>query len=54
MNRSLSTMARRQAINKVLGSTLTMDELGGRKFTSFDGIPIKRVDALAGDEARVT
>ena len=53
MNRSLRTMLRRQMIEKVKNSTLTMEELAGKKVMAFDGVPIRRVDALAADEARV-
>lgn len=53
MSRTLRTMLRRQMIEKVKNSSLTMDELAGKRVLAFDGIPIRRVDALATDEARV-
>lgn len=43
---------RRQLLNKKNGF-LSLDEVGGRKVTSFDGIPLRRVDALNVQEARV-
>ena len=35
-------------------STLTMENVGGKIVTRFQGIPIRQVDQLAVDEARVT
>jgi len=54
MNRTVLTKLRQQHTNKVSNSTLTMENLGGTPVTSFHGIPIRRVDALAADEAQVT
>lgn len=53
MNRSLRSMMRRQQIQAIKNSTLTMEDLSGKKVLMFDGVPIRRVDALAADEARV-
>lgn len=53
MSRTLRTMLYRQAADKVKQSTLTIDEAGGKRLMNFNGTPIKRVDALAADEARV-
>lgn len=53
MNRTLITMLRRQITKAVGNSTLTMDTVAGKKVLMFDGIPVKRVDALAADETRV-
>lgn len=53
-SRTIKTFFRRQAINKVKNSTLTYEDLNGRKTVMFDGIPIRRADVLASDEARVT
>jgi hypothetical protein len=33
---------------------LSLEEVGGRKVTHFDGIPFRRVDQLEVDEARIT
>lgn len=53
VNRSVRSMMRRQLISKVKNSTLSMDTVGGKRVLMFDEIPVKRVDALAVDEARV-
>jgi len=53
MNRTLITKLRQQHTNGVANSTLTMENLGGTMVTSFHGIPIRRTDALAADEASV-
>ena len=53
-NRTVITKLRQQHTNGVDQSTLTMENLGGTMITSFHGIPVKRCDALAADEARVT
>lgn len=53
-SRNTKSFLRRQEINKVKNSTLTMEQLSGRPQLTFDGIPIRRVDKLAADEARVT
>jgi hypothetical protein len=52
-NRTIKSYLRRQLVNKVAGSTLTMDEVAGKKVMTFDGIPVRRSDALAADEARL-
>lgn len=52
MPRAISGMLRRQLLQTKNGF-LSMDEVAGRKVTSFDGIPVRRVDALKADEARV-
>jgi len=54
MARDMRTFLRRQNANLRSGSTLSYDEVGGRKVMSFHGIPIKRCDALAADEALVS
>lgn len=53
MNRSLRSMLRRQMIEKVKNSTLSMEDVAGKRVPTFDGVPIRRVDVLAADEARV-
>jgi len=54
MSRAIMTMLRRQVANKTVNSTLTVEDVGGKKITSFQGVPIKRVDAMAADETLVT
>jgi hypothetical protein len=51
--RRITTMLRRQLLNSK-NAFLSLEEMGGRKVTSFDGIPFRRVDQLEVDEARVT
>jgi len=53
MSRDILTTLSQQVPAAVQGSTLTMENVGGKLQTSFMGIPIKRVDALAADEDRV-
>lgn len=54
MNRTLRTFLRRQIIAKTVNSSLTQENQAGKSVTMFDGIPIRRCDALAADEAAVT
>jgi len=53
-NRTARSFLRRQIANKVAQSTLTMDEVGGKHVLGFDGIPVKRCDALATTETRIS
>lgn len=50
--RVVTSMLRRQLVNKKNGF-LSWDEIGGRRVLNFDGIPIRRVDAMNVQEARV-
>jgi len=52
-SRRIRSFLRRQIANKTLNATITMDTVAGRKVVAFDGIPVRRVDALAADEALV-
>jgi len=54
VSRKVKSFLRRQIMNKVANSTLTMDQVAGKMVTMFDGIPVKRVDALAANEAAVS
>ncbi|CAN7501689.1 hypothetical protein LJR074_003481 [Acidovorax sp. LjRoot74] len=51
--RKIRSFLRRQITNKVAASTLTMEEIAGKKVVAFDGIPCRRTDALLLTEARV-
>lgn len=53
MDRSILTKLRQQSAAAVKTSTLTIENVGGVRLSSFGGVPIRRVDALSGDEARV-
>jgi hypothetical protein len=54
MSRSMVTKLRQQTAAAVKQSTLTTDMVGGVMVTSFNGVPIRRVDRLASDEALVS
>lgn len=53
-SRRIRSFLRRQISNKTLNSTISLDTIAGRKVVAFDGIPVRRVDALAADEALVS
>jgi hypothetical protein len=53
VNRKVRSFLRRQIVNKVAASTLTMDDVAGKKVLTFDGIPVRRVDQLTNSEAGV-
>ena len=53
-NRKVKQTLRQQFVNKVKQSTLGYDEVGGRSTLTFDGIPIRKVDALTLTEALYT
>jgi hypothetical protein len=40
-------------VNKVKSSTLMMDDVAGKKVMTFDGFPVRRVDALLHTESKV-
>ncbi len=51
VSRTVRSFLRRQVVNKVASSTLTMDEVAGRKVVTFDGVPVYRTDKLLNTEA---
>lgn len=53
VNRKIRSFLRRQIVNKTAGSTLTMENIAGKKVVSFDGIPVRRCDQLLNTEATV-
>jgi hypothetical protein len=53
MNRSTRSFLRRQIMNKVASSTLTMEQVAGKHVTMFDGIPCRRVDAILNTESGI-
>lgn len=53
MNRTLRSILRRQIVSKVVGSTLTMEQVAGKFVTHFDGVPVRRVDKLVSGESAV-
>lgn len=54
MSRSMRSFIRRQCTNATKTSTLTIENVGGKMLASYQGVPLRRVDALAADEAQVT
>lgn len=54
MSRAIRSMVRRQASAGTKGSTLAIENVGGQMITSFQGVPMRRVDALAAAEATVS
>lgn len=53
MNRTLRSFLRRQIANKVAASTLTMETVAGKHVTMFDGIPVRRCDAITNTESGI-
>lgn len=53
MDRGVLTKLRQQSAAATKNSTLTVDMVGGVMLTAFHGVPIRRMDALSGDEALV-
>lgn len=54
MNRTVKSYLTKQMKNAVKNSTLTMEQLQGKSVMMYSGIPIRRVDQLAADEALVS
>jgi hypothetical protein len=50
-NRTVRSFLRRQIMNKVANSTLTMDQVAGKMVTMFDGIPVRRCDSILSTES---
>ncbi len=50
--RTIKSFLRRQVKNAALN--LTMDEVAGKHIVAFDGIPVRRSDALLGTEATIS
>lgn len=53
MSRNTMSYLRRQLANKTINSTLSVENVGGKRVNMWQGIPLKRCDALAADEALV-
>lgn len=54
MSRGVMTKLRQQCANGTKNSSLEIQNVGGKMITSFQGIPIRRVDQLAVNEATVS
>lgn len=52
--RTIRGVLRRQIANKVASSTLSMETVAGKKVMMFDTVPVRRSDALSGDEAAIS
>jgi hypothetical protein len=52
-NRTIRSFLRRQVVNKVSNSTLSIDAVGGKPTLSFSEVPVRRVDALLNTESVV-
>lgn len=52
-NRTIRSFLRRQNVNKVAAGTLDYDEVAGKQILRFGEVPVRRVDALVNNEARV-
>ena len=52
-NRTIKSFLRRQVVNKT-NVHLTLDQVAGNHVLSFDGIPVRRVDAIGIDETTVS
>jgi hypothetical protein len=54
VNRTVRSFLRRQIMNKVANSTLTMEQVSGKHVTMFDGIPVRRCDSILTTEQPIT
>lgn len=53
VNRRIRSFLRRQITNKTGNSTLSMENIAGKRVVTFDGIPVRRVDGLLATESVV-
>jgi len=53
MDRHIRTKVRQQVANATKSSTLTWEDVGGKRVMKIDDVPMRRVDALKVNEARV-
>ena len=53
MDRGIITKLRQQSASAIKSSSLTVEQVGGIPVTSFQGVPLRRVDVLSPDEALV-
>ncbi len=54
VNRTVRSFLRRQIANRTINSTLTMENVAGKHVLFFDGIPVRRCDALTNTESGIT
>lgn len=53
MNRTIRSWLRRQMTNKTKNSTLTFENMAGKRVLSFDGVPCRRCDQITNTESGV-
>jgi major capsid protein gp7 len=53
VSRRVRSFLRRQMVNKVKSAALSLDQVAGRHVLHFDGVPVRRCDALTASEATV-
>jgi hypothetical protein len=53
-NRTIKSYLRRQIMNKVASSTLTMEQVAGKPVMMFGEVPVKRVDQILNTEATLS
>lgn len=49
-NRTIKSFLRQQIVNKIGNSTLSMDNIAGKHVLTFDGVPVRRCDAILNTE----
>lgn len=53
MNRTLRSFLRRQIRNSVKNSTLSVEQIAGKRVLTFDEVPVRRCDALTNTESGI-
>lgn len=52
-SRTVRSFLRRQMVNKIVNSTLTLENIAGKHVMTFDGVPVRRCDSILNTEATV-
>ena len=52
-NRRAKSFLRRQVVEKIAGSTLTMENIAGKPVLMFGGVPVRRCDSLLNNETGI-
>jgi len=52
-NKTIRSFLRRQIVN-TSNVNITMDEVAGKKVVAFDGVPVRKVDAILNTEATIS
>lgn len=53
-NRKVKSFLRRQMANKLVNSTLNMENIAGKHVLTFDGVPVRRCDQISNAETAVS